>query len=238
MTDERVFEIMGRISDEYISEASEVKKARKTGWVKWAAAAALALTLGIGAARYLMPADPAELGTGGGDRGGSTPGGDNEGVMYSVAVLPSGVSKADVTEAVVLSLTETEARSVELLGSRIPSDPPVGLTLAGISEYRTTMKDGTVYQMLRVNYTDGEVMPAATAGGEVSQSYVITFSMSIWSFCPDTEESIHFPAEVTEELFRENEGTVHLNLGDVYVSLHPGGQTAEELAEIAETIMK
>ncbi len=43
-----MFEIMEKISDEFVTEASEVKRGRKAGWVKWGAAAAT-LALAVGA---------------------------------------------------------------------------------------------------------------------------------------------------------------------------------------------
>lgn len=237
MTGERMFEIMGNLSDKTVSESAENTNKRPRSAVKWVPlAAALALAVGIGAGFWANKPGNGGIGPtpGGGNSEGAVPGEDNGMWSCSVAVHPAGARDEDVAEAVVIPMG-TDGRGVKDLGDYIPEEMPGGLFVARCSQYRTAMVDGTVYRMLRVEYTDGGTMPAP--GGEAEQ-YAVTFSLSIWSFRPDTDDPIYSPAEVTAELLAENPGTVHLDYGKVYVSLHPGGQSPEELLEILRAIGK
>lgn len=236
MTGERMFEIMGNLSDKTVSEAAENTNKRPRSAVKWVSlAAALALAVGIGAGFWANRPGNGGIGptSGGGNSNGAVPSGDNGMWSCSVSVHPAGVRDEEVAEAVVIPMG-TDGRGVNVLGDYIPEEMPGGLFVARCSQYRTAMVDGTVYRMLRVEYTDGETMPAP--GGEAQVA--VTFSLSIWSFRPDTDDPIYSPADVTAEFLAENPGTVHLDFGEVFVSLHPSGQTPEELMEIITAIGK
>ena len=150
MTAEKLFEMIGDADAELIADASGENIRRKhPAWLRWGAAAACICILAAGALGiFLHPA----VNGGGYAPGGSWP----EGVdpkTASIAVYPATEKVQDVADATLRTLSEEEARQFEDLGKYLPRALPEGYWFV-ISEVReTTMKDGSVYHLLRATYS-------------------------------------------------------------------------------------
>lgn len=70
---------------------------------------------------------------------------------YSVAVSPATETEENVDTAEIVTLTEEEALA-HPLAEHLPRQLPGGFHYGRGSVYNTTMKDGTQYHMLRVEY--------------------------------------------------------------------------------------
>ena len=79
-------------------------------------------------------------------------------VIASIAVYPATESIEDVANATVESIAEVDAYGFDTLGEYLPASLPDGYHFGKADLYETTMKDGTVYYMLRVQYTTGMVL--------------------------------------------------------------------------------
>ncbi len=243
MRKEEFCEILGDVSDAYIVEARLLQPAKQRGWIRWAAAAAcLCLAAGLGAfALFHSVAEPAS-GLPEPDMGGNLPDGIDP-VVASVAVFPATETLEDVEDAVIRSIGEDDAYSMETLGAYLPARLPDGYRFQRASLYETTMKGGTSYHMLRVIYTDeapdtaasapvGADEPAADPGE--SGSELVVFVMD---FKPDTERTVYDPAELTEHTLSEIGGsTFHLGYGDIYVGISPMEVPADELLAMIRSI--
>ena len=147
MKKEDMFEAMNDIDDEYIEKANGKKK---NGFAKWASLAACLCIIVICAVSILTHNKDA---AGGYDAGGSDM--DGEAGMYSIAVYPPYESEENVADAQIITLSETEAYSFEMLGAALPTELPEGYSYQSGYLYDTTMEDGTKYYMLRITFADG-----------------------------------------------------------------------------------
>ena len=228
------FEVLGEIDDDIVKGAKtkmEIKK--KMNWKTWSAAAAACLCLAVGAAVLLhqnslgnsdidnIPA----AGVGGaviGD-GGEELGGNNESVMYSVAVYPAFESEKNVASADVVSLTENEALN-NPLAKHLPKELPEGFHYGRGSVYNTVMKDGTQYNMLRVEYITGTIpeQQFSEDGGAIMpdpNTIGDLFTVQIMNYEPRIDTDIYSSKEeVTLPVLEEN-GYAYVRLGDDYVGV-------------------
>lgn len=231
MNEKNILRALGNVDNQYIKEAEPTKKTveKKMYWQKWVAMVACLCLVVVGTTviSQLYP-NSHTMGEGGeGDLGGTN---------YSVAVYPASEKEDDVASADVVSLTENEALSnplAEYLPTQLPDDFHYGCG----SIYNTMMKDGTEYNMLRVEYISGEIpeQQFAEDGGAIapdSGAMGDFFTVQVWNFEPDTEASITSVEEVTETLLEE-EGSVYIRSGECYVGVFV--ETAEP-TDVLETI--
>ena len=214
------------MNDRYYEEAAQYnkRKRKKPAWTKLAAMVACLCLVIVGATVLLQqnnffPGGISTPGTGG--EGGID--GGNEGVMYSVAVYPATENEENVASADAKSLTENEALN-NSLAEHLPKQLPEGFHYGHGVIYNTVMKDGTQYNMLRVEYISGEIpeqqftedggaiAPDPSAVGDV-------FIVCVMNYEPDTNSNIYSSAEdVTLSLLEEN-GSVSIRAGECYVSV-------------------
>lgn len=242
MNSKKFSEAMGELNSRYIDEAiSYKKKARKPVWVKWGAIAA-GLCLIAGAAvllrqnllapegspeGFFTPEGIPPLTTPGKELGGGI--GESADIMYSIAVYPATESEENVASADVRGLTENEALD-NPLAEHLPKQLPEGFHYGRGLIYTTIMKDGTQYQLLRIEYISGTIpeqkftedgaaiAPDPDTIGEV-------FTVCVMNYKPRTDRNIYSSdEEITVSLLEENE-FAYIDLGGCYVGVFT--ETAE-----------
>lgn len=225
MRKEDFFEILGELDDDIV-RAAETTIKKKMNWKVWGAmAACLCLLAGASAVlwRNNTPAG-GSLTPGFGDAGDST-----EGSMYSVAVYPASESEENVDTADVVSLTESEALG-NPLAEHLPKQLAERFHYGRGSVYNTVMKDGTQYNMLRVEYITGEIpeQKFTEDGGAIApdpEAFGDTFTICVMNYEPKTDISIYPSAEeITVSLLEEN-GTAYIHSKDCYIGVFT--ETAE-----------
>ncbi len=229
MRKEDFFEVLGELDDDIVKGAKTTMK-KKMNW-KVCSAIAACLCLVVGATTILWqnnsPAGGPSI-PGSGDSGGITTGGSMT-ETYSVAVYPASESEENVDTADVISLTESEALD-NPLAEHLPKQLPESFHYGRGSIYNTVMKDGTQYNMLRVEYITGEIPEPKFAedGGEIVPAPGLigdTFVVCVMNYEPKIDRDIYSSAEeITISLLEEN-GAVFVRLGDCYISVF--AETAE-----------
>ena len=170
-------------------------------------------------------------------------------VVASVAVLPAGAELVNVADATVVSVSETEARTLEGLGAYIPDTLPEGCRYGKAGYYETTMKDGTRYHMLRVTYECGAIsvpvsFPENEGENEAEQGASemlghTAFVWMVWGHRPDTNLPIYQPDEVTAALIAQQEGsTFYIDCGDIYVGISSMEISAEDMLAVIQSVIQ
>lgn len=236
--------VMEHVDDELISEAAEYRRTRKkNAWAKWAAAAACLCLVAAGAAA-LLPKTVIEKAAGT-ELGGEAPipGGIAEGLMYSVAVLPAGRGLDDVRNACCVEVSQEEARNEAGLCDYLPSALPDAYHFGRASLYTTTLKDGTVCRLLRVDYITGEGSADFTDGdgaafAQISDDPGSEFRISVFDFKPDTSCGIYTPEEIRDVILNGDPGNglFYVRYGDHYVGIEPLSLGTEELLRLIDGI--
>lgn len=222
MRKEDFFEVLGELDDDIVKGAKITMK-KKMNWKAWGAMAAC-LCLVVGAIALLQE-NSASGGilssiTGG---GGMDLGNDGMTHTYSVAVYPATESEENVDTADIVILTEQETLD-NPLADHLPKQLPEGFHYGRGSVYNTVMKDGTLYNMLRVEYITGEIPEPEFAedGGEVVPNPELlgdTFTVCVMNYEPETNISIYSSQEdITASILEEN-GVVYIRSGDCYIGV-------------------
>lgn len=237
MKKEELFQVFGELEDDIVREAETPKK-RKPGWRLWGTmAACLCLAAGVLAAGYLpgLSHEPVE---GGGVPGGAWPEGVDP-IAASVAVYPAGEDVRSVDSAVCETLDEASARAVEGLGEYLPSRLPDGIFFHYASLYKTVMKDGTTYRMLRAYYTAGELLPSGVVDGETGEllpdKLEDEFAVSVLDYPPNTKKTVLQPEDLPDFLAGDwDGGTFHTVCGEVWIGFTPSSPqlSPEEILSI------
>ena len=225
--EKKILDALKGVREEYIEESAPGKRVRKSrGPVRWAALAAcacLVVALAFGIPRIVrnteIPGGGAGSLPGGGDEGGAEPGGT--GGNYSVAVYPAGEREEDVASAVVNQVTE-EDLSASSLSTHLPASLLDGYHFGRGSLYTTVMKDGTTYEMLRIEYITGNVpeQQFTEDGGAIAPDLGAMgemFLLCVWNFDPDPEETVYASAEEVPLSVLEEKGSCSVRAGDCCV---------------------
>ena len=241
----KMVEAMNYIDDDLVSGAITYTRKKKTGWLRWGAMAACLCLVITGASLWGNLGQQGKIpeagaGVGGEDSGGVWPEGVDP-VVASVAVIPAGVDLLDVADAVSISISEEEARAVEGLGAYLPSVLPEGCRYGKAAHYRTMMKDGTEYQMLRVTYERGEASVPAPVPENAQMASATTgstaFLWMVWGHRPDTDLPVYQPEEVSASLIEQQEGRVfYIDYGGIYVGVGQSEISAAELLAVIKSI--
>ena len=231
MTNEKLYEVLGDINEKHINEARAYHKAKKPGWVKWGAMAAC-LCLIVAGVTVISQHDfsKPDAGSGYGDEG-----------QYSVAVFPASENIKDVASAEVVSLTENEALN-NALAEHLPVKLPEDFHYGRGSVYNTVMKDGTQYNMLRIEYISGTITEQQFAedGGAIDPDLETMgdfFTICVMNYEPETDISIYSPnEEVTQSILEEN-GAVYIRSGNCYVGVFVETAKPEAVLEALRSIV-
>ena len=218
MKKEDFFEVLGELDDDIVKGAKTIMK-KKMNWRTWGAMAAC-LCLVVLAAALLASSDIPLAITGG---GGMDLGNDGMTYNYSVAVYPATESEDNVDTADVVSLTEQEALD-NPLADYLPKQLPEGFHYGRGSIYNTVMKDGTQYNMLRIEYITGEIPKPQFAedGGEAVPNPELlgdTFTVCVMNYEPETDISIYSSQEDITVSLLEEDGAVYIHSGDCYIGV-------------------
>lgn len=250
---------LGEVREDYVNKAADYRKPRRLGLRIGTAAACLCLVGGLVWWRMQPGVDSIYENDGGGSGVGNAlngdaaaaagvvpaPGGyfedERSAKLYSIAVYPASEDFSDVADATLSEMTEQEVRT-DPLGAYFPTVLPEGYQFDFASLYRTTMKDGREYHMLRVTYASGgEVHPVPTEDG----GYAATESTDRRSFVlfatdykPDTNHSFIDGFGLTGGDYVNLSGgsTFHLSFGDVYLGVSPSDLTAAELETVLTSL--
>lgn len=226
-------EALGNVSDEYVSEAIAYQSKRKNrSWLKWTAMAACLCLIVAGSTVFLQQSFKTPDA---GDEGGEVSGAGN----YSVAVYPASEDVKDVASSEVISMTESEAMS-HLLAEYLPTQLPDGFHYGRGSIYNTVMKDGTQYNMLRIEYITGTIpeQQYSDDGGAIVPDPDVFgdfFTVCVWNFEPDTKAGITPVEEVTETLLEEN-GSIYIQSGECYVGVFMETAEPTTILEVIKNI--
>lgn len=234
MNTKKFSDAMSELDSKYIDETLNYKKkSKRPVWVKWGAIAACLCIVIAGIVVSKVPGLSPDHGTGGGvSPGGTNPDGVDP-VIASVAVYPATEKIEDVADATNESISEADAYKFDTLGEYLPTFLPDGYHFGNANLYETTMKDGTRYYMLRVQYTTGN----DTAQGNTEEEIAVdpntlgkSFVVFVMNYEPATKKQIYAPADITESLLEEKGGsTFHISYGEIRVGISPNTATSDDI---------
>lgn len=237
MRKEDFFEALGELDDDIVEGAKAPMK-KKLNWKLWGTMAACLCMVLIGA--FVVPHVNTRTPSGmnvpsSGDTGG-VEGGTG---MYSVAVFPHTESEQDVLTANVTSLTEIEMMQ-QPLATHLPKELPNGFRYGRGSHYATTMKNGTQYHMLRIEYITGAIpeQQFAEDGGAIApdlESIGNQFLLVVWDHAPKSKDEIYAPEDVTRSLL-EDGNFICIQYDDIYVGVSAETAEAEAVLETLKSI--
>ncbi len=277
MKAEKFSEALGNVRDDYINEANTYNRSSKSrSWIKWGAAAACLCLVAAGSGVLIsrnfnkpVTGNENDITIDGGEKGGVTgggtatepgglTGGDSDDLMsgsYSVAVYPPSEKREDVASAKVDGLTEDEAFSNEL-AKHLPKQLPDGFHFGRGGLYTTVMKDGTEYNMLRIEYISGWIQEQKFTedGGAIAPDVWTegdNFIVCVMNYEPDTYnryapspdeppvavfEEIYSSAEEVPISLLEQHRTVYIRCGDNYASVSRNTAEPEAVLEALRSI--
>lgn len=235
MKKEDFFEVLGELDDDIVKGAKTIMK-KKMNWRTWGAMAAC-LCLVVVAAALLASSDIPLAITGG---GGMDLGNDGMTYNYSVAVYPATESEDNVDTADVVSLTEQEALD-NPLADYLPKQLPEGFHYGRGSIYNTVMKDGTQYNMLRIEYITGEIPKPQFAedGGEAVPNPELlgdTFTVCVMNYEPETDISIYSSQEDITISLLEKDEAAYIHSGDYYIGVFTDTAELENVLDALRNI--
>lgn len=231
-------EAMSELDTKYVDEAINYKKkAKKPGWIKWGTIAACLCVMVAGIAISQIPSIFPDYGAGV-VPGGTLPDGVDP-IIASLAVYPATETIEDVADATIESIAEVDAYGFDTLGEYLPTSLPDGYHFGKASLYETTMKDGTKYYLLRVQYTTGydttqgnteEVAPDPNTLGN-------SFAVFVMNYKPEVKREIYETTDITESKLEEIGGvTFHISYGDIYVGISPSTATTDDILAAVASI--
>ena len=231
MRKEEFFEVLGELDDDIVKGAKMDMK-KKMNWKVWGTmAACLCLIVGI---TFLLRQTSELSGLSTPVTGGGGTDGGNDGMTstYSVAVYPGTENEENVDSAEVVNLTEEETLA-HPLAKHLPGQLPEDFHYGRGSIYNTVMKDGTQYNMLRVEYITGEIpeQEFAEDGGAIMPAPGLigdTFVVCVMNYEPKTDRAIYSSVEEITISLLEESGAASFRLGDCYISVFT--ETAEPTA--------
>lgn len=243
MNAKKFSDAMSELDTKYVDEALNYKKkAKKPIWIKWGAIAACLCLVIVGVVVSKVPSFSPDHGTGvvpGGVYPGTHPDGVDP-VIASVAVYPATENIENVADATMESISEVDAYEFDTLGEYLPTSLPDGYHFGKANLYETTMKDGTRYYMLRVQYTTGNDTAQGNTEEEIAadpNTLGKNFVVFVMNYEPATEKQIYAPADITGSLLEEMGGsTFHISYGEIYVGISPDTATSDDILAAVASI--
>ena len=245
MRGQEMLDLIGDLDPAYIEAAAENPRLRKSVWRRWAAIAACLCLVIAGTAMWNHFGSQEKTAEGGNGAGNDAPAGvwpeGVDPVIACVAVFPSGEKLRDVADAISISISEKDARAVRNLGAYLPSALPDGYRYAVGGHYRTIMKDGTEYHMLRVTYERGAASVPAPVPENAESASDLTgntaFLWMVWDHFPDTDRPVYLPDEVSVSIIEQQGGQVfYIDYEGIYVGIEKLDISAEELFAVIESV--
>ena len=239
MNSKKFSEAMSELDSKYVDEAINYKKkSKKPIWIKWGAIAACLCLVVTGIAVSQIPNVFPDHGAGI-DPGGTHPDGVDP-IIASVAVYPATEKIEDVADATNESISEADAYEFDILGEYLPTSLPDGYHFGKANLYETTMKDGTVYYMLRAQYTTRYGTPQESIGEEFApdpNTLDNSFVVFVMNYKPEVKREIYEPTDITESKLEEIGGlTFHISYGDIYVGISPDTAATNDILVVVDFI--
>lgn len=239
MNSELFSEAMNELDIKYVNEAVCYKK--RTGRFVWAKRAAAAACLCLVAAGGAVLAQNNILTNGSSSiSDDDMAGGDFMGSSFSIAVYPRTENEKNVKKADAVSLTESEVLS-HPLAKHLPKQLPEGYQFGRGTLFTTVMKNGTTYNMLRVEYTLGEIpeQKFSEDGGAIAPEHGLpkNFFVSVYDFDRTSADDHVYSSnkEITLSILEKNYG-VWIRTEDHYVYVNSNTSERSAVLETIKTI--
>lgn len=226
MKNEMLLRAIGNIDDTLIHNAvNDVPKRKNHIWLKYGTIA-VCLCVMVAGGIVLSKNGLSKNGT------GHECGAEGD---YSFAVFPASEDFENVYSAKVTSVTENEMSNNDL-AEYLPVQLPDGFHYGRGSVYNTTMKDGTQYNMIRVEYITGTIpeQQFSVDGGAIApelKDIGELFTIRVMDYEPETNINIYSDAdEITKSILEEN-GSVYIRSDNCYVGIFVETATPEAVLE-------
>ncbi len=167
---------------------------------------------------------------------GTIPGGSFSGtidpVKASIAVFPATEAIENVADATLTSITEAEAKQLPDIGKHLPTALPDGYSMERASSYETTMKEGTIYRMLRIQYSDTDSKIAAPSDEE---EFINELNISFFNFRPDSDMPIY---NSVDELSADLDpcDTFVVRTGDAYALVNASNLSLDDIKTVLRSM--
>lgn len=138
------------------------------------------------------------------------------------AVYPYYADSDDVLSSSFRELTEKEPGNPDILGGYNPAYTAEGYKFKKAGLYETTMKDGSSYQMLKIDYSS----VASSADGHAG------YSLQLTEFEPRTNGSILTIDTVPQDV----SSLFYVKCGDVYVGMDRGSLSYDEMIKVLKSV--
>jgi len=149
-------------------------------------------------------------------------------VMASIAVYPADRNLSDVENATLNEITESEAYSTIELGKHLPTYIPYGYHFKHARINETTMKDGTKYYLLRVNFIAGD------KDNTDIPNLAPKFFIQLMNYKPDTKRTIYTIDTLPKDL--SGKGFLHVAYDNLYIGFDVGNLTYDEIMLVLNSI--
>ena len=151
---------------------------------------------------------------------------------YSVACFPAGRTIDEVENATCIGIYPSSLNDVNDLCDYVPSytPSPYHWEVAGL--YETTMKDGTIYRMLKITYITGNDDNTIDDTDDV-----LNYWISVCDFKPDISDLFDFE-DLSEEILSEiyEKDIFAIKYGNHYVIIEPILLSKDETIKIINSI--
>ena len=168
-------------------------------------------------------------------------GGVNEAGCYAVACFPADRSEEEVAKSNVRAVTAEDAANIAGLCDYLPASLPDGYEWETAGLYETEMKDGTVYRMLKITYSNAPGAYTEKDGSAVLTSGDLggNFFFSVSDFQPGVHETIPADSVSASALSDKwEDGVFCIGYGDYCVTLEPTSLSQAETLSLIQSIGK
>jgi len=250
MTKEALFMAFDAVDAEMVVDADAAeRKKRAPAWLRWGAAAACICLIAAGglAIRGQLPTPGGgahELGEPVAPGGGWPEGIDP--ITASIAVYPASEKLEDVASAIMIDVSEKEARSVEGLGEFLPAELPEGYGFCRASLKETVMNNGNTYHELMVLYLRGDLIEAENPDTPVTfpddgfQIFMFDFTLetdrSVYVYSPRADDEYHYLAAAYPA--PEEIASCYIQCGETFIGISPLGLSNEELHQLLSAMLR
>lgn len=164
---------------------------------------------------------------------------------YSIAVYPPHEKEENVKSATLDKVTEEDALAMKVFADYLPPMLMQEYNFESAMLYRTTMKNGAEYYLLRVTYADDNYVdtePVYVDGGQLAQDPALgrIFTVDFFNYEPKNDsakEYMYNVEKITEEVLRELDGRrFFIFYGDVYIGMSQGDMSAAEVLAFIQAI--
>lgn len=144
-------------------------------------------------------------------------------IIAALAVYPNNENIQNVKNATVKNIGQNEVYEFPILGNYLPEQIPDNYNLKNASIYETTMKNGTVYHMLRATYGNSNLISTYTDDAEIKQNSNVLgdeFVIFVTNYKPTTDATIYDAKNITVTTINQTDvDVVYISFDDVYMGI-------------------